>query len=418
MHFFNYRGDVLFAEEVDLRALVEAVGTPTYVYSYRTLKRHCTALHRAFGDRPHLTCYAVKANGNLALLRTLAREGIGADIVSGGELFRARAAGFPGERIVYSGVGKTEAEMRYALEEGVMCFNVESLPELEILDRVAGDMGEVAPVALRVNPDVDPRTHPHIVTGLKENKFGIAYEDALDAYRMAASLPNIKVIGVDAHIGSQITSVEPFVESVRRLAELVERLGHEGMVLEHIDIGGGLGIRYRNESPPEPEEWVEAILPVLEPTGLKVIFEPGRSLVGNAGILLTKVLYVKETSYKNFVVVDAAMTDLIRPALYGAYHEVLPVERRGEGEMVADIVGPVCESGDFLAKDRSIERPRQGDILAVMSAGAYGFVMSSNYNARPRPAEVFVKGNRFQVVRERESYGDLVRGERFLYISN
>ncbi|HID09815.1 MAG TPA: diaminopimelate decarboxylase [Candidatus Latescibacteria bacterium] len=418
MHFFNYRGDVLFAEEVDLRALVEAVGTPTYVYSYRTLKRHCTALHRAFGDRPHLTCYAVKANGNLALLRTLAREGIGADIVSGGELFRARAAGFPGERIVYSGVGKTEAEMRYALEEGVMCFNVESLPELEILDRVAGDMGEVAPVALRVNPDVDPRTHPHIVTGLKENKFGIAYEDALDAYRMAASLPNIKVIGVDAHIGSQITSVEPFVESVRRLAELVERLGHEGMVLEHIDIGGGLGIRYRDESPPEPEEWVEAILPVLEPTGLKVIFEPGRSLVGNAGILLTKVLYVKETSYKNFVVVDAAMTDLIRPALYGAYHEVLPVERRGEGEMVADIVGPVCESGDFLAKDRSIERPRQGDILAVMSAGAYGFVMSSNYNARPRPAEVFVKGNRFQVVRERESYGDLVRGERFLYISN
>ena len=418
MHFFNYRGDVLFAEEVDLRALVEAVGTPTYVYSYRTLKRHCTALHRAFGDRPHLTCYAVKANGNLALLRTLAREGIGADIVSGGELFRARAAGFPGERIVYSGVGKTEAEMRYALEEGVMCFNVESLPELEILDRVAGDMGEVAPVALRVNPDVDPRTHPHIVTGLKENKFGIAYEDALDAYRMAASLPNIKVIGVDAHIGSQITSVEPFVESVRRLAELVERLGHEGMVLEHIDIGGGLGIRYRDESPPEPEEWVEAILPVLEPTGLKVIFEPGRSLVGNAGILLTKVLYVKETSYKNFVVVDAAMTDLIRPALYGAYHEVMPVERRGEGEMVADIVGPVCESGDFLAKDRSIERPRQGDILAVMSAGAYGFVMSSNYNARPRPAEVFVKGNRFQVVRERESYGDLVRGERFLYISN
>ena len=403
---------MLFAEEVDLRALAEVVGTPTYVYSYRTLKRHCTALHRAFGDRPHLTCYAVKANGNLALLRALAQEGIGADIVSGGELFRARTAGFPGERIVYSGVGKTEAEMRYALEEGIMCFNVESLPELDVLNRVAGEMGKVAPVALRVNPDVDPKTHPHIATGLRENKFGIAYEDALDAYKIASSLSNVKVVGVDAHIGSQITSVEPFVESVRRLVELVEKLGDEGIILEHIDIGGGLGIRYRDETPPEPAEWVKALLPVLEPTGLKVIFEPGRSLVGNAGILLTKVLYVKETPHKNFIVVDAAMTDLIRPALYGAYHEVLPVERRGEEEIVADIVGPVCESGDFLAKGRSIERPRRGDLLAVMSAGAYGFVMSSNYNARPRPAEVFVKGDRFQVVRERESYGDLVRGER------
>jgi len=412
MHFFQYKGDVLFAEEVDLRALAEVVGTPTYVYSYRTLKRHCTALHRAFGDRPHLTCYAVKANGNLALLRALAQEGIGADIVSGGELFRARTAGFPGERIVYSGVGKTEVEMRYALEEGIMCFNVESLPELDVLNRVAGEMGKVAPVALRVNPDVDPKTHPHIATGLRENKFGIAYEDALDAYKIASSLSNVKVVGVDAHIGSQITSVEPFVESVRRLVELVEKLGDEGIILEHIDIGGGLGIRYRDETPPEPAEWVKALLPVLEPTGLKVIFEPGRSLVGNAGILLTKVLYVKETPHKNFIVVDAAMTDLIRPALYGAYHEVLPVERRGEEEIVADIVGPVCESGDFLAKGRSIERPRRGDLLAVMSAGAYGFVMSSNYNARPRPAEVFVKGDRFQVVRERESYGDLVRGER------
>ena len=416
MHFFQYRGDVLFAEDVDLRVLAEHVGTPTYVYSYRTLKRHCTALHRAFGDRPHLTCYAVKANGNLAILRILAQEGIGADVVSGGELFRARVAGFPGDRIVYSGVGKTAEEMRYALEEGILCFNVESFQELELLNQVAGEAGKVAPVALRVNPDVDPMTHPHIATGLRENKFGVAWEDALRAYEVASSLPNVKVVGVDAHIGSQITSVEPFVESAKKLAELAGRLMDKGITLEHIDIGGGLGIRYRDEDPPEPGEWVEALLPVLEPLGLKIIFEPGRSLVGNAGILLTKVLYVKETPHRNFVIVDASMTDLIRPALYGAYHEVLPVER-GEGEIVkADVVGPVCESGDFLAKDRTLERPRPGDLLAVMSAGAYGFVMSSNYNARPRPAEVLVKGDRFQVVRERETYGDLVRGERFLGI--
>jgi len=416
MHSFQYRGGVLFAEDVDLRVLAEHVGTPTYVYSYGTLKRHCTALHRAFGDRPHLTCYAVKANGNLAILRILAQEGIGADIVSGGELFRARVAGFPGDRIVYSGVGKTIDEISYALEEGILCFNVESFQELELLNQVAGEAGKVAPVALRVNPDVDPRTHPHIATGLRENKFGVAWEDALRAYEVASSLPNVRVVGVDAHIGSQITSVEPFVESAKKLSELVGRLMDNGVTLEHIDIGGGLGIRYRDEDPPEPGEWVSALLPVLEPLGLKIIFEPGRSLVGNAGILLTKVLYVKETPYRNFVIVDASMTELIRPTLYGAYHEVLPVERRGGEILRADIVGPVCESGDFLAKARTLEKPKPGDLLAVMSAGAYGFTMSSNYNARPRPAEVLVRGDRFQVVRERETYGDLIRGERFLGI--
>lgn len=407
---------MLFAEDVDLRVLAEHVGTPTYVYSYGTLKRHCTALHRAFGDRPHLTCYAVKANGNLAILRILAQEGIGADIVSGGELFRARVAGFPGDRIVYSGVGKTIDEISYALEEGILCFNVESFQELELLNQVAGEAGKVAPVALRVNPDVDPRTHPHIATGLRENKFGVAWEDALRAYEVASSLPNVRVVGVDAHIGSQITSVEPFVESAKKLSELVGRLMDNGVTLEHIDIGGGLGIRYRDEDPPEPGEWVSALLPVLEPLGLKIIFEPGRSLVGNAGILLTKVLYVKETPYRNFVIVDASMTELIRPTLYGAYHEVLPVERRGGEILRADIVGPVCESGDFLAKARTLEKPKPGDLLAVMSAGAYGFTMSSNYNARPRPAEVLVRGDRFQVVRERETYGDLICGERFLGI--
>lgn len=414
MDYFEYHNEILCCDDVDIREIAREVGTPFYLYSYRTLIRHCHSLHRAFGDTPHLTCYSMKANSNLALVQLLALEGIGVDIVSGGELYRALRADFPPERIVYSGVGKMDEEIRYALKAGILAFNVESIPELRRIDEIAGEMGTAARIALRINPNVDPKTHPYISTGMKRNKFGISHDQAVQSFKLAAGLDHVKVVGIDAHIGSQITTVEPFVESAERLADLVEQLQGEGIRLEHIDIGGGLGIRYADEKPPEPSEWVRAILPALKRTGLRVILEPGRSLIGNVGILVTKVLYVKETPYKMFVIVDAAMTDLIRPSLYDAYHRIQPVVRSGRDTVVADIVGPVCESGDFLARDREIEQPERGDLLAVMSAGAYGFVMASNYNSRPRGAEVLVMKNRVEVIRARETYEDLVRGERMV----
>ena len=416
MDYFQYREDTLFCDDVSIVDIASQLETPFYLYSSRTLLRHVENLHRAFGDTPHLTCYSVKANGNLALLHLLARRDIGADIVSGGELYRARRAGFPPERIVYSGVGKTEAEIRYGLREEILAFNVESLGELDLLDRIAGEMGVQAPIAFRVNPDVDPKSHPYISTGLKENKFGITHTQILEAYRRAREKPNIRIVGIDAHIGSQITEMGPFRESAEKLADLVFQLRDMDIQLEYVDIGGGLGIRYRDEDAPEPADWVDAVRPALARTGCRILFEPGRSMVGNAGILVTKVLYVKRSEGKIFVIVDASMTDLIRPSLYDAYHEILPVVRSDREEIVADIVGPVCESGDFLAKDRALSSVRSGDLLAVMSAGAYGFVMGSNYNARPRPAELLTTGNRFEVIRERETYEDLIRGERVVEV--
>ena len=416
MDYFQYREDTLFCDDVSIVDIASQLETPFYLYSSRTLLRHVENLHRAFGDTPHLTCYSVKANGSLALLHLLARRDIGADIVSGGELYRARRAGFPPERIVYSGVGKTEAEIRYGLREEILAFNVESLGELDLLDRIAGEMGVQAPIAFRVNPDVDPKSHPYISTGLKENKFGIPHTQVLEAYRRAREKPNIRIAGIDAHIGSQITEMGPFRESAEKLVDLVFQLRDMDIQLEYVDIGGGLGIRYRDEDAPEPADWVDAVRPALARTGCRILFEPGRSMVGNAGILVTKVLYVKRSEGKIFVIVDASMTDLIRPSLYDAYHEILPVVRSDREEIVADIVGPVCESGDFLAKDRALSSVRSGDLLAVMSAGAYGFVMGSNYNARPRPSELLTAGDRFEVIRERETYEDLIRGERVVEV--
>ncbi|HID95368.1 MAG TPA: diaminopimelate decarboxylase [Candidatus Latescibacteria bacterium] len=414
MDYFEYKDGRLFCEDADITDIAGAVGTPFYLYSKRTLLRHCDIIHRALGEVEHLTCYSVKANSNLAVLALLAAQGIGADVVSGGELFRALKAGFAPEKIVYSGVGKTEAEIEYGLGQNILTFNVESIPELELINDIAGTMGKLAPVALRVNPDIDPKTHPYIATGLRENKFGIPHAQALEGFRLAAGMRNLRVIGVDAHIGSQITELDPFVESAKKLCELVETLKDDGISIEQIDIGGGLGIRYADEIPPEPSEWAGAIVPVLKGMGCRIIFEPGRSLVGNAGILVTKVLYIKRSGDKVFVVVDAGMNDLIRPALYGSQHEIRPVIRIDSEETVVDIVGPVCESADFFAKDRTIPLPGPGDLLAIMGAGAYGFTMSSNYNSRPRCPEVLVEGSTFKVVRERENYEDLIRGEHIL----
>jgi len=416
MHYFQYRENTLFCDDVSIPSIGSLMETPFYLYSSRTLLRHVENLHRAFGDVPHLTCYSVKANGNLGLLHLLARRGIGADIVSGGELYRARRAGFPAERIVYSGVGKTAAEIRYALRERILAFNVESVGELDVLDRIAGEMGVQAPVAFRVNPNVDPKSHPYISTGLKENKFGVPHTQVLEAYRRAREMPNVRIVGIDAHIGSQITDVASFREAAEKLADLVVQLRDIGIELEYVDVGGGLGIQYKDEDAPEPSDWVNAVLPPLARTGCRILFEPGRSMVGNAGVLVTKVIYVKHNESKTFVIVDASMTELIRPSLYGAHHEIMPVVRSDREEIVADIVGPVCESGDFLAKDRAIASVRPGDLLAVMSAGAYGFVMASNYNARPRPAEVLTVDDRFEVVRARETYDQLVRGEEMVEV--
>ncbi|MFP5404964.1 MAG: diaminopimelate decarboxylase [Gammaproteobacteria bacterium] len=412
---FQYREDRLFAEEVSLADIAERFGTPTWVYSTAAI----TAAYDEFADaaagRRVLVCYALKANSNLAVIDLLARRGAGFDIVSGGELQRVIAAGGDPSRVVFSGVGKQRDEMRIALEAGVRCFNVESESELRRLDEVAGSLGRRAPVSLRVNPDVDPDTHPYISTGLRESKFGIAHDDARRIYALAASLPNLAVEGIDCHLGSQITSMAPFLSALDKILELVDVLDRDGIPLRHLDLGGGLGIRYRNETPPSRLALLEAVFERLDRhprgAGLEVLFEFGRSIVGNAGVLLTRVEYLKAQGDRRFAVVDAAMNDLMRPALYEAWHDVLPVGSGAGGEPGTwDVVGPVCESGDWLARGRQLA-VAEGDLLAIMSAGAYGMTMSSNYNTRGRGAEVLVDGDRFAVVTARESYDDLVRLE-------
>ena len=411
MHDFKYVGNELYCEEVPVKKITEEVGSPVYIYSSRTLKNHYMAFDTAFAEVPHIVCFAVKANSNLAILNLFANEGGGADIVSGGELFRALKAGVDPQKMVFAGIGKTEEEITYALNSNILMFNVESPLELQKINEVAGKLGVKARIALRVNPDIDPKTHPYISTGLKKSKFGIGIKGALEEYQLASTLPNIEVVGIHKHIGSQITEVGPFVAALEKILNLVKQLKESGIEIKYIDAGGGLGIRYNEEEPPHPREFGAAIMPLLKDMGCTLIFEPGRVLVGNAGILVTKVLYLKTGEAKNFVIVDAGMNDLLRPSLYDAFHKIIPVEEKQANEITADVVGPICESGDFLAKDRKIPQPEPGDHLAVMSAGAYGFTMSSNYNSRPRVAEVMVDGDKYHVIRKRESYEDLVKGE-------
>jgi diaminopimelate decarboxylase len=413
MDHFTYLEGELGCEAVPLRAIAQAAGTPTYVYSRAALVDAYAAYDQAFAEVPHVICYAMKANSNLGVLATLARVGAGADIVSGGELFRALRAGIPARKIVFSGVGKTRDEMRDALRAGVFMFNVESVSELHALDEVGRALGTRAPIALRVNPDVDPQTHPYISTGLRTAKFGVPIADAAAVYERAAGMSGLEVVGVQMHIGSQLTKATPVADAAERLVGLVEALRKRGIGIRLLDLGGGVGIRYRDESPPSQHDYAKLLLPMLRDLGVTVVLEPGRSIVGNAGLLLTRVLYRKETADKRFLVVDAAMNDLIRPAFYDAYHEIRPVNqaRAGNAAETVDVVGPICESGDFLARDRAVPRAEEGDLLALMSAGAYGFVMSSNYNTRPRAAEVLVDGDRYTIVRRRETYEDLVAGE-------
>jgi len=412
MHDFEYRHGELYCDGVAIERIAKEVGTPCYVYSHATLVRHYRAFDTAFQSVPHLVAFAMKANSNLAVLRLMAKEGSGADIVSGGELYRALKAGIPASKIVFAGVGKSRDEIRYALETDILMFNVESSAELRALDEVAAEMGRKARVALRINPDIDPKTHPYISTGLKKSKFGISADRVLDEYKLATSLPHIEVVGVHKHIGSQLTDVAPFVDALKRVLGLVETLKTHGANIRYVNIGGGLGITYSDEVPPLPQEFAKALSPLVHDLKCVLIMEPGRVIVGNAGILVTRVLYRKEGEAKRFVIVDAAMNDLIRPSLYGAYHEIKPVRQPPGATMVTvDVVGPVCESGDFLAKDRTMPEVRPGELLAVMSAGAYGFTMASNYNSRPRVPEVLVKDGELHVIRAREQYTDLVRGE-------
>ena len=412
MHDFHYKNGELYCEGVPVRTVAQRIGTPFYLYSSNTLANHFRAFDSAFAGMPHLICFALKSNSNGSVLRLLGREGAGADIVSGGELFRALRAGIDPNKIVYAGVGKRRDEIEYALKIGVLMFNVESGEELLALDQAAKEMHTVARIALRVNPNIDPRTHAYISTGLKENKFGIPIERALEFYQIAKGLKNVEVVGVHQHIGSQITEVQPFVDALEKLVGFVNELKSAGIDIQYINIGGGLGITYKNETPPLPKDVAQAVRPMLENSGCTIVMEPGRAIVGNAGILVTSALYHKKSGEKRFLIVDAGMNDLIRPSLYEAYHDIRPVVQSDAAEAVFDVVGPICESGDFLAKDRKMPELKQGALLAVMSAGAYGFSMSSNYNSRPRAAEVIVKGNEYYIVRERETYDDLVRGEK------
>ncbi|MFK4024865.1 diaminopimelate decarboxylase [Stutzerimonas balearica] len=413
MEAFSYRDGQLFAEGVALSALAQRFGTPTYVYSRAHIEAQFRAYADALGDLPHLVCFAVKANSNLGVLNLLARLGAGFDIVSRGELERVLAAGGEPSKIVYSGVGKSRDDMRRALEVGVHCFNVESTEELERLQQVAAEMGVTAAISLRVNPDVDAQTHPYISTGLKENKFGIDIEQAPAVYARAADLPNLEVVGVDCHIGSQLTSLPPFLDALDRLLALVDRLAEQGIAIRHLDLGGGLGVRYRDEQPPLAGDYIAAVRQRMQGRALTLVFEPGRSIVANAGVLLTRVEYLKHTAHKDFAIVDAAMNDLIRPALYQAWMNIIAVQPHEGDTRRYDIVGPICETGDFLAKDRELALA-EGDLLAVCSAGAYGFVMSSNYNTRGRAAEVLVDGDQAHEVRRRESVQDLYAGESLL----
>ncbi|MCC6140427.1 MAG: diaminopimelate decarboxylase [Nitrospira sp.] len=414
MHNFEYRQGELYCEQVPVSRIAKEVGTPCYIYSHATLIRHFHAYDKAFKNIPHVVAFAMKANSNLAILRVMAKEGSGVDIVSGGELFRALQAGVPPDKIVFAGVGKDAGEISEALKAGILMFNVESSAEIRAINDVAASIGKRARIALRINPDVDPKTHPYISTGMKKSKFGIAADRALEEYKMAASLSHIDVVGVHAHIGSQLTEVTPFVDSLKKVVGLIGTLKSQGIDIRYLNIGGGLGITYSEEKPPLPQDLSDAISPIIANLGLTLVMEPGRVIVGNAGILVTKALYLKEGEAKSFVIVDAAMNDLIRPSLYGAYHEIKPVNEEAgrRAKQQVDIVGPVCESGDFLAKDRLLAAVKPGELMAVMSAGAYGFVMASNYNSRPRVPEVLVKDGEIHVIRERETYEDLVKGEK------
>lgn len=412
MHDFKYKKTELYAEDVPVRKIVEKVGTPLYIYSHKTLVGHLNAYKDAFDDYPHTICFALKANSNIALLKLLAKNGSGADVVSGGELFLAKKAGIPSKKIVYAGVGKTEKEIVRALNARILMFNVESSDELKVINKIAGMLKLKAPIALRVNPDIDPKTHPYISTGLKESKFGIPIGNALEHYKLASKLPNVEILGIHKHIGSQITTITPFIDALKKLLLLAQTLRAHGIKIKYLNIGGGLGISYNNKLPPHPKELSKAILPLLKKYNFNLVLEPGRSIAGNAGIFVTKVLYLKKHPKKEFVIVDGGMNDLLRPSLYEAFHNILPVRKNKRKKILADIVGPICESGDFFARNRKINRPLQGDLLAIMSAGAYGFTMSSTYNSRPKVPEVLVKGKEFFIIREREQYKDLTRGTK------
>jgi len=414
MDYFNYRNNELYAEDVAVQDICAQYGSPCYIYSRATLERHWLAFDRAFAGRPHLICYAVKANSNIALLNVLARLGSGFDIVSLGELQRVLAAGGDAKKVVFSGVGKREDEILAALKIGIRCFNVEVIDELDRINKLAAELGVIAPVSFRVNPDVDANTHPYISTGLKENKFGIDINLALDEYKRAAQMSNIEVVGIDCHIGSQLTETRPFLDALDKVLNLVSALKAEGIDLKHLDLGGGLGIRYNEEQPPEPADYIAALLERLGETDFEILLEPGRAIVGNAGILVTQVEYLKPTEHKNFAIVDAAMNDLVRPSLYSAWQAIIPVKLESDAaELQWDIVGPVCETGDFLGKNRALKLA-VGDLLAIRSSGAYGFSMSSNYNSRPRVPELMVDGDQTYLIRERESIAQLWSGEHLL----
>lgn len=418
MNHFEYKNNELYCEGVPVKKIAAEVGTPTYIYSHATLSRHFRVFDEALAGIDHLVCFSVKANSNIAVLRLLASLGAGADIVSGGELYRALQAGVPADKIVFSGVGKTVDEMKRALDADILAFNVESRAELHQLDKVAGEVGKTARVSLRVNPDVDPETHPYISTGLKKNKFGIAATDVREVYRVAASLTNIDVVGIDCHIGSQLTKTSPFRDAVQRLVDLVRDLASQGIDIKYVDIGGGLGIPYGQDDepePPSPADYGAAVQDALAPLkdlDVTLVCEPGRVIAGNAGIMVTRVLYEKGNSAKNFTIVDGAFNDLMRPALYGSFHPMRPVVRHeGRGAHVSDVVGPICETGDFLARDREMQHVLAGELIAVGAAGAYGFSMASNYNTRPRAAEVMVKGDSYAVIRKRETLEQLLENE-------
>ena len=415
MHYFEYKKDELYCEEVPISKVVETVGTPAYIYSYKTLERHFLVFDNAFKGMPHIVCYSCKANSNMAVLAVMGRLGGGTDIVSEGELYRALSAGIPAGKIVFSGAGKTEDEIKAAIKAQILMINIESEDELHTVARVAKKMKKQVPVSIRVNPQIDPKTHPYITTGLKKNKFGIIWDNAFKLYNDMKQEPYLTPIGISSHIGSQILEISPFIESVRSLRKMADQLKNNGMNIKYLDIGGGLGITYKNEIPPNPDEYAGVIKKELEGTGITLVLEPGRVLVGNSGIFVTKLLYVKKVPGKTFYIVDGAMNDLVRPALYDAYHEIIPVIRKnkenGSEETKVDIVGPICESGDFFAKDRAMPSLESGSLLAVKGAGAYGFSMSSNYNSRRRAAEVLVKGDELFVIRKRETFRDLTKGE-------
>lgn len=411
MHHFQYKNNELYCESVPVEKIAEAVGTPFYLYSHATLKRHFEAFDGAFDGISRLVCFSAKANTSLAILHLFASLGGGLDIVSGGELYRGLAAGFSPDKVVYSGVGKKIDEIDYAINSGILMFNVESMEELELINSRAKILNAKAPISLRVNPDVDPKTHPYISTGLKKNKFGIESDVAVEAYLTAMKMENINIVGIDCHIGSQITQVAPFEDALTKLKSLIVKLKELGIDIKYLDMGGGLGITYSDESPPHPVEYAKALIKILKETSLTLILEPGRVIVGNAGILVTRVLYRKSGQIKEFAIVDAGMNDLMRPTLYKAHHAIEPVKKTPRSKITADVVGPICETGDFLAMDRQIDDVERNELLSVMSAGAYGFTMSSNYCSRPRAAEVMVSGEHFEVIRCRETYEDLTKGE-------